>query len=392
MKILFLAPQPFYEERGTLIAIDLLLRALSERNDQVDLLTMHVGADREYPGTRIFRIRPWPRPKSIKPGLSLAKVWCDFFMFFSAIRLARKGKYDLIHGVEEAGFIALVVGKVLGIPYVFDVDSSMATQILDRSRWLSPLAPLLRWLESIPARHAAAVVPMCDSLAEDISRVSDRQVFVLNDICLPSEPTAEADDLRELLNIGSDPVVLYVGNLESYQGIDLLLDSFKIVLEAGLKARLIIIGGRDEDIDKYERMAAELGIGAQVDLIGPRPVTALDQYLRQADVLVSPRTQGTNTPMKIYSYLGAGRAVVATELQTHTQVMDETAAALAAPEPGAFGEALIRVLSSDEERTRLGRRAALLAQERYSWPAFRRQVDTIFDFLEGELSAGSGPD
>ena len=41
MRALVIAPQPFYEERGTLIAIDLLLRALSDRGDQVDLLTLH---------------------------------------------------------------------------------------------------------------------------------------------------------------------------------------------------------------------------------------------------------------------------------------------------------------------------------------------------------------
>jgi len=381
-----IAPQPYYEERGTLIAIELLLKALSERGDEVDLLTMHLGEDRIFSGGRIFRIQPWPRPNSIKPGLSIRKIWCNVFLFFRAFSLVRKEKYDLIHAVEEAGFIALLLGKIFKIPYVFDVDSSMTTQIVDRFKWLAFFAKPMRWMESLPARYATAVVPMCDALAEEIRSVSKQKIFVLNDISLPGDPDAKAEDLREMLELEDELMVMYVGNLESYQGTDLLLESFASVIESGLRARLVIIGGRSEDIEKYRRQADEHGIAEHVNLIGPKSVAALDQYLAQADVLVSPRIQGTNTPMKVYSYLGSGKAVVATNLPTHTQVMDESVAALAAPEAGEYGAALIRVLSDEQERERIGRRAAMLAHEKYSWPAFKRQVELIFDEIEQDIA------
>lgn len=387
MKILMLAPQPFYQERGTLIAIDLLLRALSERGDKIDLLTMHLGENREYTNIRILRIRPWPKPNSIKPGLSLAKIWCDLFLFFRAIRLVRKKKYDLIHAIEEAGFMAAVIGKLARIPYVFDVDSSMTTQIIDRFGWLSPIAQPLKWLESIPARHAAVVVPMCDSLAEDIGRVSSQKIFVLNDISLPGDAEATAEDLRNLLQINDELMIMYVGNLEPYQGIDLLLKSFRRVVEKVGRSRLVVIGGRTEDIEKYQRQAEEMDIGHRVNFVGPRAVGALNNYLRQADVLVSPRIQGTNTPMKIYSYLDSGRAVVATNLQTHTQVMDDSVAVLADPEPAAFADAMVRVLTDEDERQRLGQSAAALVKEKYSWPAFKQQVGRIFDHIEHNFIA-----
>lgn len=386
MKILMLAPQPFYEERGTLIAIDLLLQALSERGDEVDLLTMHLGENRSYAGLRIFRIRPWPRPKAVKPGLSKKKIWCDVFMFFRAIGMVRKEKYDYVHAVEEASFMAVVIQKLFGVPFVFDVDSSMSTQIIDRFKWLSPLFRFLKWLEAIPARRAAAVVPMCESLAEDIARISSQKIFVLHDICLPGDPEAPAEDLRQLLGLQDELLVMYVGNLEPYQGIDLLLASFRIVVQQIPGVRLIIIGGRPEDIEKYRAQADDFRIRERVNFVGPRPVGALGKYLSQADVLVSPRIQGTNTPMKIYSYLGSGRAVVATNLPTHTQIMDDTAAALAEPDPEAFASAMVRVLGNDEEREKLGNMAAALTEEKYSWPAFKRQVNLIFDDLERDIT------
>ena len=74
MNILLLAPHPFYQERGTPIAVDLLLRVLAERGEQVDVLTYHEGEDRAYPGpgaVRLFRIPPPPACRNIRPGFSL---------------------------------------------------------------------------------------------------------------------------------------------------------------------------------------------------------------------------------------------------------------------------------------------------------------------------------
>ena len=64
MKILFIAPQPFYQDRGTPIAVDLLLRTLSGVGHNVDLLTYHEGEERNYPGVNIIRIRPFPKVKN----------------------------------------------------------------------------------------------------------------------------------------------------------------------------------------------------------------------------------------------------------------------------------------------------------------------------------------
>ena len=76
MKILLIAPQPFFEERGTPIAVDLMLKALSERGDEVDLLTFHVGADRRHPGVTVTRSRPPFAPGAIPPGFSWKKACC----------------------------------------------------------------------------------------------------------------------------------------------------------------------------------------------------------------------------------------------------------------------------------------------------------------------------
>ena len=102
MKILLLAPQPFYEERGTPIAVDLLLKALSDRGESVDVLTYPIGEERQYPGVTIHRLPKIPGIRKVKPGPSLPKIVCDVVMMFRAARMARRTRYDVVHAVEES--------------------------------------------------------------------------------------------------------------------------------------------------------------------------------------------------------------------------------------------------------------------------------------------------
>src|SRR5204862_2313574 len=125
---------------------------------------------------------------------------------------------------------------------------------------------------------------------------------------------------------------------------------------------LVIVGGREDDIRRYRGMAGGLGIQSRVHFLGPRPVHELSALLKQADVLVSPRLKGLNTPMKIYSYLDSGTAVLATRLRTHTQVLNDENAYLVEPEPVALGGGLADLLSDASLRERLARQAKDYAQ------------------------------
>jgi glycosyltransferase involved in cell wall biosynthesis len=138
------------------------------------------------------------------------------------------------------------------------------------------------------------------------------------------------------------PVVMYAGNLAVYQGIGLLLEGFRHALIRVPTAHLVIVGGLEKDIALYGRKALRLGIKGRVRFLGPRPVAALESLFRRADVLVSPRIRGLNTPMKIYLYLDSGTAVLATRLRTHTRVLDDQTAYLVPSRAGSPGQWLSR--------------------------------------------------
>jgi len=384
MNILLLAPHPFYQERGTPIAVDLLLKVLAERGEQVDVLTYHEGEDRAYPGpgaVRLFRIPPPPACRNIRPGFSLKKLAADAAMHRLAMRMARRKKYDLVHAVEESVFMAMRIARRHGTPYVYDMDSSMSRQIADKLPPARPLLPLMRACERRAVRGAAAVAAVCDSLADQARADGAQRVVILRDIPLlaPAAEGGGSRGFREALGIRG-PALLYIGNLESYQGIDLLIESFARV-PRDLGAHLVIVGGAPPHVARYQALAGKLGAADAVHLTGPRPVSDMAVLMAEADILVSPRIHGTNTPMKIYSYMASGKAILATNLPTHTQVLDAETACLAPPDPDAFASAMTSLLREPGARDRLGAAARHAVETRYSLDVFRRTLNSLYDAL-----------
>lgn len=390
MKILVLAPHPFFQARGTPLAVRTVLEFLSARGHAVDLLTLHEGEDVAIPNCRIYRIPRLPGIRDVRPGFSLKKVICDVAMCFLCLRMVLRTRYDLIHAVEESAFIAAVARAVTGVPYIYDMDSSLAEQMVERYPRLHVALPMMRYCESVAVRRSLGVLTVCAAL-EDVALGHDpgKQVGRVEDSTLlpPAGPgNGNGNGLLPEALLRQGPVALYVGNLERYQGIDLLLDGFRHTLRRVPSANLVIVGGREDDIRRYRGMADGLGILAHVHFLGPRPVSLLPELLRQADVLVSPRLKGLNTPMKIYSYLDSGTAVLATRLRTHTQVLDDRTAYLVDPEPEPLGAGLAELLSDGALRERLAGYAKQYVQEEFTPEAARRKLARFYDAMEAKAA------
>jgi glycosyltransferase involved in cell wall biosynthesis len=378
MKILVVAPQPFYEERGTPIAVRLLVETLCDFGHDVDLLVYQQGQDIEFPRLRIVRAGRPPGIQNVPIGFSWQKLVSDLWLAATMIRLLFTRRYDVVHAVEEAVFLAAVFNLLSRRRLVYDMDSWMSQQLTDKWRALQPLRPLLVGIERMAVRRATVVLPVCEDLAQVVRGWVDPQRVVL----LPDVPMGDADPggVQESLRAIAGPealIALYVGNLEGYQGIDLMLDGLA-QLPRDTPLQTIVIGGSAADIETYRTRAAQLGLGDRVHFLGPRPVAKLNAYLAQADLLLSPRTLGQNTPMKVYSYMQSGKAMLATAIRSHTQVLDGECAELVAAEPAAWAAGLARLAGNAEHRHRLGAAARAKAESEYSLPAFRARLQQAY--------------
>jgi glycosyltransferase involved in cell wall biosynthesis len=389
MRVLVIAPQPFYQERGTPIATRLLIETLQSAGHSVDVLTYHVGDDPHLPGVRVFRAPAVPFVRDVPIGFSVRKILCDLMLGWRLLSLTRQIRYDVLHAVEEAVFLSLLV-RVRGSRIVYDMDSSLPEQLVGKYRALRGLNGLLRRLERLAIARSDLVLAVCEDLATRARGYeTTTPVDVIEDVSMLADRTASGDveDLRSGLP-EHGVLVMYVGNLEHYQGVDLLLDGIA-TLDTATPLKVVAIGGTDADVAAYRQRTATLGISATVTFMGARPLKGLGAYLAQADVLVSPRSSGRNTPMKLYSYLAAGKAVLATRIRSHTQVLTDDCALLVEPTGPALADGLDALLRSPALRAQLGGAAYHLAATRYSLTQFRTAVTNAYRRLAAAPSGNA---
>ncbi len=389
MNVLFVAPQPFFTNRGTPIAVRLMTEALGSMGHHVDLLTYHLGSDLEMGNVSIHRIPDFPIRK-VSTGFSLGKLVLDMPLSMKFLRMATRGKYDLIHCVEESVFIALFTQPLHRRPFVFDVDSSMPDQLSRKGRLWRDLNSFFTLMENWAIRRSLCCITVCSSLSKNVLKVDPgKKVFQIEDIpIVPGKrmSRAEVEEKRLELGIGDGKLCAYMGNFSRYQGIDLMFSAFRKVKGRIRKARLMVIGGSTGEVRQQEGRAHELGILDDITFTGRKPPEESADLLQIADVLLSPRVHGTNTPMKIYTYMASGVPIVATNLLTHTQVLDDTSAVLVAAGPDEMAEGIVRLLENDELGRRLAAAAAKVVQENYSRKRYVEKLRDAYDWIENRIA------
>jgi glycosyltransferase involved in cell wall biosynthesis len=351
MKILMIAPEPFFEPRGTPFSEYFRIKALAALGHTVDLVTYPFGADKDIPGLKIFRCWKPPWIKAVKTGPSFAKLVLDFFLFCKVISRLFRGKYDLIHTHEEGNVMGVLCQKMTKIPHLYDMHSSLVQQMenfqFTRSRIVIGFFGII---ERLSLRNAASVIVICRALYDHAAGITPEAKLTLIENFMDDRPAASDREkllrLKREINPDGKKIVMYTGTLETYQGIPLLLDSLDFLND---DFRLVLIGGNPPQVEELRRKLQAKGSAKRVLLLGQKPAAEIPYYLQAADILVSPRSMGTNIPLKIYSYLASGVPVVATDLPTHTQTVTPDIAILAAP-TAEFFAAGIRLAAGPQGR------------------------------------------
>jgi glycosyltransferase involved in cell wall biosynthesis len=385
MHILMIAPEPFFEPRGTPFSELHRIRALTSLGHTVDLVTYPFGADVPMPGLRIIRsLRP-PFVSRVRIGPSWAKVPLDALLSLTALRMALTRKYDAIHSHEEGGAIGIVLSALLRKPHLYDMHSSLPQQIenfgFGRAKGL---AALFGWVERLMIKRSRVVIVICEDLQDTVKalQIPVPTVLIENAAGSGAAPSAGTGlAVRRSLGLTeTTPVVLYTGTFEAYQGLDLLFEAMRRVIAARPDARLVMVGGEPAQVEAARKSIERLGLGESVIFTGQRPAEEVPAYLDAATVLVSPRSSGTNTPLKIYQYLRSGRPIVATRLRTHTQVLNDDVAILTPATPEGLAEGLLQGLGSTDAAA-IGARARALAESKYSDEAFLEKTRRAYEVL-----------
>jgi glycosyltransferase involved in cell wall biosynthesis len=220
-------------------------------------------------------------------------------------------------------------------------------------------------------------------------------VFEINDIPIESasrQPDAERlTALRARYGLASRRLVVYTGNYERRQGLPELIQAMAAVRARYPQCLLLVVGGEPEQVDALQARIEADGLADAVRLIGARPPDTMPEYMGLAEVLVSPRLEPYTTPLKIFSYMASGRPIVATDLPTHTQVLDAEAAILVPPTPAGLAEGILRALEDPVGAAALGRRARHVVETRYTFAGFKRRLAECYAAVLGSTTAPTHP-
>jgi hypothetical protein len=124
-----LAPEPFFEPRGTPFSEYHRIKALGELGHHVDLVTYPIGRDVPLPNLQIFRTFRPPFVRTVRIGPSVTKIVLDGLMLFTILRRVLTTSYDAVHSHEEMGLVGVWLARALGVPHLYDMHSSLPQQL-----------------------------------------------------------------------------------------------------------------------------------------------------------------------------------------------------------------------------------------------------------------------
>ncbi len=380
MKILMIAPEPVFRVRGTPFSVRDRCRALSDLGHTVDLLTYPFGDDFTFPGIRIHRTRRVPGIRDIRIGFSWQKLPLDGLLFLKAIAALRRGGYELIHTHEEAGMMGALLAPLFRIPHVYDMHSSLPQQFENyATSTAKPVMAFMRLVERFILSRSHAVIAICPNLRQiALEARPDAPVFVIENVAQMSDTPpsdAEIESIRRTYDLSGKFVIGYTGTFEVNQGLEILARAFVRFVAEHPEGVLFLAGGEDQQVREMRQRVEALGIADQCRIPGKIEVPLMPAVMGACSVLASPRLIGTNTPLKIYSYLKSGVPILATRLLTHTQVLDDEVAVLTEPTVEGLHAGMKMLHDQPEMRSRLGREAVRREKECYSYPAYLKKVD-----------------
>jgi len=390
--MLVVAPQPFFSPRGTPFSVYYRSMVTAELGYNIDLLTYGQGADVLIDGVTIFRGPALNFLGPVKTGPSAAKLVHDAVMFGKFLWRVATRRYDVVHAHEEAVFFAALVKPLFGYKLVYDMHSSLPEQLdnfgYSRSRLLKQV---FEFLEVRSLRAADAIITICPALRDQVAKLApwamDKHELIENSI-FDDVVLADAADEQSVQEM-PDPAtmangktaIVYAGTLESYQGIDILLGAIAELHKTRDDFTLLIAGGAPTQVAHFQAMADELDVGSVVQFMGQIAPRAARHLAANADIILSPRSSGTNTPLKTYEQLACGVPLVATRIYSHTQVLDDSLAVLTEPTAQGMAAGIGRLLDAPQDGKSLVAAAQSHYDQHYARPAYTEKLQRLLELV-----------
>lgn len=396
MKILMVAPTSFFSDYGCHVRILEETLALQQLGHRVRIVTYNRG--RDIPGIDIERTMPIPWRVNYEVGSSRHKIGLDVFLTSRVLRAARRFKPDIIHGhLHEGALMGWLAAKIFRKPLVFDFQGSLTGEMVDhhflnpRGFFFKPLRALEEWIDRQPAYIFTSAAYQTNLLAQAY-HVPPARLVHIPDAVNPEWFRPWSDDERaefrakkfqlkcQTLGIPAErPVIVYLGLLADYQGIEHLLEAAQQILQRRADVHFVIMGY--PGADRYYQRAREMGIAARVEFPGRIPYEEIAQWLAVGDIAVAPKLSQSEGNGKILNYMASGLPVVAFDNPVSRDYLGDDGVYAPPGDAASFARGIAQLLENRVEAKARGKRLRARAIEKFSWDASARKIEAAYNTL-----------
>ena len=405
-RVLMIAPTSFFADYGCHVRILEEARVLQRLGHCVTIATYHSG--NPVSGLDIRRTLSIPWRHDYVVGSSRHKIAFDALLGLKTFQTLAQERFDVVHAhLHEGALIGLVVGRLFGRPVVFDFQGSMTGEMLDH-HFLKRQGfgyRLFRWLETRIDRRAPIILTStanAQSLLVDEFGCQPARVRCLPD-CVDTDmfrpvsaydPADRAALRRELGIPANRTLIVYLGLLAEYQGIDLLLDAMRRVVQERQDVHLLLMGFPNQDY--YAQKAELLGIGDYVTLTGRIPYEHAPAYLALGDLAVAPKLSLTEGAGKLLNYMAVGLPAVAFDTPVAREYLGAEGALAVRGDVDSLAAnllAYVHLADAAPDQLRIaGQRLRQRAVQAFSWDKAGRLIDQAYRDVLGEAKLAVAPE
>jgi len=388
LNILTLSPTMFFADYGAHVRILEEITILQKLGHCITVLAYPNGRDIE--GVTVRRCWGVPFNYRVIVGSSRHKIYLDLLLAAMSVWYVLRRRPDVIHAhLHEGGLIGWVLSKLTGAPLIFDFQGSLTAEMIDHN-FLAPKSPfykILCWLET-RIDHAADVILTSSThaariLAEKFG-VPAAKIYPTPDcvnadtFCPDRFADEEKQQFKKQLGLPLDKkIIVYLGILAPYQGIDILLEALKLLYQNRQDFHLLLMGY--PAVNQYKAKAEQLGLAHLITFTDKIPYEDAPRYLALGDVATAPKISATEGSGKILNYMAMALPTVAFNTPVSREFLGDGGIYAAQISSSALAVALNRVLDlSAAERRRLGRYLRRRAIRYFSWQRTGEEIEAIY--------------
>lgn len=385
MKILMIAPTPFFADRGCHVRIYEEIKALQNLGHDVILCTYGLG--RDMPEINIIRTISFPWYKKLSAGPTYTKILLLPFLAITVIKACIKFKPDIIHAhLHEGALIARLVRVFFRKQkYIFDMQGYLSKEILQHGfvKEKGLMYKFFCWLEKKILTWQFVITSSDTMLGQlyDFKLLKNRCTSIQDGVDTNFfKPQKYEEKLARDLNIDKNkPCIIFMGLLETYQGVDKMIEAFSYVYKKNSNVTFIIIGY--PNIEKYSKMCDDFGLSECVKFLGKVNYLDMPKYLSLADIAIAPKISATENDGKIYNYMAMGLPTIAFERDVSKSILKSTGIYAKFNDSLDLAEKIIWAINNTSECKNIGIMARERAVKYLSWIEVGKKIESVYKVL-----------